>query len=159
MDYLSGSNEYVLTGQDQSTYTFDDTSPYLLKSRAWPSSETWTYAYYDSGDGADLDGKLKQVDDGYGRLLHFAYYRDTETDVYKRRQLRRVGDHTASGLDGGSPLATLSTASMPSVTWPNTVYWPVRNVQPSSVKQMKNWLFALSGLLVRAMPSVPRLYI
>ena len=32
-----------------------------------------------------------------------------------------------SGLDGGSPCLILSTASMPSITWPQTVYWPSRN--------------------------------
>ena len=31
------------------------------------------------------------------------------------------------GLAGGSPTATLSTFSMPSITWPQTVYWPLRN--------------------------------
>jgi hypothetical protein len=36
------------------------------------------------------------------------------------------------------------------------VYWPVRLEQPSSVKQMKNWLLAEFGSCVRAAPTVPR---
>ena len=41
-----------------------------------------------------------------------------------------------SGYLGGSPRVILSTCSMPSITWPHTVYLPVRKLQLSSVKQM-----------------------
>ena len=41
-----------------------------------------------------------------------------------------------SGLITGSPRLILSTFSMPSVTVPQTVYWPLRN--GASAKQMKN---------------------
>ena len=43
---------------------------------------------------------------------------------------------------------------MPSTTWPQTVYWPLRC--GVGAKMMKNWLLALFGSEVRAMPSVPR---
>ena len=38
---------------------------------------------------------------------------------------------------------------MPSITWPQTVYCPLRKLQ--SVKQMKNWLLAELGFWARAM--------
>src|ERR1044072_1780819 len=61
-----------------------------------------------------------------------------------------------SGEAGGSPLASLSTTSMPDSTSPITVYWPFRN--EASPKQMNHWLLALSLLLpLRAIPTVPRL--
>src|SRR5262249_19133497 len=59
-----------------------------------------------------------------------------------------------SGLEGGSPGLILSTASMPSITWPQIVYLPSRN--GAGAKSMKNWLLALSGSLDRAAPTVPR---
>ena len=43
---------------------------------------------------------------------------------------------------------------MPSVTWPQTVYWPLRN--GASAKQMKNWLSPESGFCARAIETVPR---
>src|SRR5476651_163974 len=59
-----------------------------------------------------------------------------------------------SGLAGGSPFLILSTNSMPDVTLPHTVYWPSRKFE--SLSTMKNWLCALFGSLVRAMPTAPR---
>src|SRR5262245_66692598 len=53
-----------------------------------------------------------------------------------------------SGLDGGSPGLILSTASMPSITWPQIVYLPLR--KGAGAKSMKNWLLALLGLFERA---------
>src|SRR3546814_2372797 len=47
-----------------------------------------------------------------------------------------------------------STCSMPSVTAPQTVYWPSR--KRASSKQMKNWLSALFGFWARAIEQVPR---
>ena len=43
---------------------------------------------------------------------------------------------------------------MPSVTSPQTVYWLSR--KRASSKQMKNWLLAEFGLVVRAMEQTPR---
>ena len=60
--------------------------------------------------------------------------------AYAARALRIL-----PGLRGGSPLGSASTCSMPSVTSPQTVYWPSRN--RASSKQMKNWLFALFGIV------------
>src|SRR5205085_3814079 len=48
------------------------------------------------------------------------------------------------GSRGGSPTGSASTYSMPLSTSPQTVYWPSR--KPASPKQMKNWLFDLSGV-------------
>src|SRR5258705_4103138 len=59
-----------------------------------------------------------------------------------------------SGFCTGSPRLILSTFSMPDVTLPQTVYWPLRN--DASSKQMKNWLSPESGLLARAIEVVPR---
>ena len=58
------------------------------------------------------------------------------------------------GLRGGSPLGRASTLSIPSVTSPQTVYWPSR--KRASSKQMKNWLLAELGSLVRAIEQAPR---
>src|SRR4029077_9586345 len=59
-----------------------------------------------------------------------------------------------SGSLTGSPRLILSTFSMPSVTLPQTVYWLLRKL--ASSKQMKNWLSPESGLLARAIDTVPR---
>src|SRR5471032_1771257 len=59
-----------------------------------------------------------------------------------------------SGLAGGSPFLILSTNCMPDVTLPHTVYWPSRKFE--SLSTMKNWLCALFGSLVWAMPTAPR---
>jgi len=53
-----------------------------------------------------------------------------------------------SGSVTGSPRLILSTFPMPSVTWPQTVYWLLRN--GASAKQMKNWLSPESGFCARA---------
>src|SRR6185312_12194420 len=58
------------------------------------------------------------------------------------------------GSRGGSPFGRASTFSMPSVTSPQTVYWPSR--KRASSKQMKNWLLAEFGLAVRAIEQAPR---
>jgi RHS repeat-associated protein len=63
-------------------------------SRSWPSTETWTYGY--------TSGKLTSVSDGYGvRQLQFSYI--SNPGQFDDGQLWRVGDHSASGLSGGSP--------------------------------------------------------
>src|SRR2546421_12243933 len=59
-----------------------------------------------------------------------------------------------SGLATGSPRLILSTLSIPSVTLPQTVYWPLSH--GDSAKQMKNWLSPESGVCARAMETVPR---
>ena len=92
---------YTLTASDESVWVFDDQK--RIRSRTWPTGEVWSYDYYVIADGVDLDGKLKQVNDGYNRALQFTYIRDTDPNVFKRRQLWRVGDHMASGLDGTTP--------------------------------------------------------
>ena len=48
-----------------------------------------------------------------------------------------------SGSCTGSPRLILSTLSMPSMTWPQTVYWRLR--KPASSKQMKNCELAEFG--------------
>jgi len=53
----------------------------------------------------------------------------------------------AALLDGVDMLHALHTC-------PHTVYW--RSSQGDSSKQMKNWLLALLGLLLRAIETVPR---
>lgn len=58
------------------------------------------------------------------------------------------------GVRGGSPLGRESTASMPLVTFPQTVYFRSRKL--ASSKQMKNWLFAELGSLDRAIEQTPR---
>jgi hypothetical protein len=74
---------------------------YRLESRAWANGETWTYMYYDVLHYAV--GKLKEVDDGYGRKLQFTYVNDSP-NPYRHLQLWRVGDQDATGLEGGTPL-------------------------------------------------------
>jgi hypothetical protein len=101
VDSTSNNARYRLIAGDKSIYVFDSAGKIQL--RLWPNGEQWTYTYYISADGADIADKLKQVSDGYGRSLQFAYYRDTYSDTYSRRKLRRVGDQNATGLDGSSP--------------------------------------------------------
>src|SRR5262245_18132256 len=59
-----------------------------------------------------------------------------------------------SGSLTGSPRLILSTFSIPAITLPQTVYWPLRN--GASAKQMKNWLSPESGFCARAIETVPR---
>src|SRR5215831_1671893 len=59
-----------------------------------------------------------------------------------------------SGSATGSPRLILSTFPMPSVTWPQTVYLPLR--KGASAKQMQNWLSPESGDCARAIDTVPR---
>src|SRR5207237_9869589 len=59
-----------------------------------------------------------------------------------------------SGSFTGSPRLILSTFSMPEVTLPQTVYWPLR--KDASAQQMKNWLSPESGLAARAIAVLPR---
>jgi RHS repeat-associated protein len=86
-----GTGEFTLVTSDKSTYLFD--SDGKLLSHVWPNNETWTYTY--TGD------VLTEVSDGYGRSLQFSYIDDP--GQFDDGQLWRVGDHTASGLDGSSP--------------------------------------------------------
>lgn len=92
MDYVSGNNTYALNGTDGTHFIFDGTS-LQLSSIQWASNEVWTYSY--------TSGKLSSVDDGYSRQLRFSYINNA--GQYDHGQLWRVGDHTASGLDTGSP--------------------------------------------------------
>ncbi len=101
VDPGSTNARYTLTAGDKSKWVFDSNKKLL--SRTFPNNESWTYTHYIASDGADLDGKLKQISDGYGRSLQFTYLRDTNPAVYKRQKLWRVGDHTATGLDGATP--------------------------------------------------------
>ncbi len=111
IDVNPGSTDarYTLTASDQSTYIFNSSK--RLLSRTWPNGEKWLYEYYKPSDGADLDGRLKRVEDGYGRALQFTYNRDTHPDAFARRKLRYVGDQNATGLDTLSPNGNFITFS------------------------------------------------
>ena len=63
-------------------------------------------------------------------------------------------DTILSGSWTGSPRLILSTLSMPSMTWPQTVYWRLRKA--ASSKQMKNCELAEFGFCERAIEQVPR---
>ena len=89
LDYVSASSDYVLTAQDKSRYHFDG-STLRLTQRDWPSGEVWSYTY-------DANGRLIQIDDGYGRQLKLAYLSDP--GQYDDGQLWRVGDQTTINLD------------------------------------------------------------
>jgi len=78
-----------------------------------------------------------------------AFLKDIERTI--RMQLDQ---QALPGARGGSPLGSASTNSMPDVTSPHTVYW--RSRKRASSKQMKNWLLALFGALVRAIEQTPR---
>ena len=101
LDHDSGNNEYVLMMEDRQTYVFDDTSPYPLKRRTWPTGEVWSYDYYEAPHIAD--GLLKEVADGYGRKLQFTYIDNSGS--HDHRQLWRVGDQDATGLETASSAA------------------------------------------------------
>lgn len=96
VDTGSTDARYILTTSDESIYVFDHQK--RLRSRQWPTAETWTYAYYTTGYA---NGKLQEVDDGYERKLQFTYI--DNSGQYDHLQLWRVGDHTATGLDGSTP--------------------------------------------------------
>jgi RHS repeat-associated protein len=93
----SGSSKYTLQASDQSTYVFDEEG--RIRSRSWATGETWTYTYYD--DPHFAEGLLKEVTDGYGRALQFAY--TDNSGQYNHKQLWRVGDQTVPDLETGSP--------------------------------------------------------
>src|SRR3954447_23638793 len=61
-----------------------------------------------------------------------------------------------SGSATGSPRLSLSTTSMPDTTSPITVYLPFSD--DPSANMMKNCEFAELGSLVRAIPTIPRVY-
>lgn len=92
--------KYTLTTQDATQYVFDTpgqltTNKWQLTSVIYPSDEIWIYTY----DGTSK--KLTDIDDGYGRGLQFSYINNPSQ--FDDEQLWRVGDHTATGLSGGSP--------------------------------------------------------
>lgn len=91
IEWDSVAEEYTLTASDKSILVFDVEGNLL--SQSWPSGEVWSYSYFDE--------KLSEIDDGYGRKLKFSY-RDNPSG-FDDDQLWRVGDHTASGLDGSTP--------------------------------------------------------
>ena len=97
----SGFSQYTLTAADKSIHVFDDAGKLL--SRTWPNGETWTYVY-DSGRLAAVVDQDYDLDPGMSttyRKLQFSYI--DHATYYDDGLLWRVGDHTASGLDGGSP--------------------------------------------------------
>lgn len=88
------SGDMTLTLPDYTTYVFRlNGAVWQLEERHWPSGEVWTYTY-------DGNGNLSNVSDGYGRILQFSYI---DNSAFDEGLLWRVGDHTASGLSGGSP--------------------------------------------------------
>lgn len=90
------TGEYTLTAGDKSLFHFDSTGKLL--SRTWTNSEVWTYSYYTTGVA---NGKLQEVNDGYGRKLQFSYI--DNVGQYDNLQLWRVGDQTATDLDTSTP--------------------------------------------------------
>ena len=62
--------------------------------------------------------------------------------------------NTLLGVAGGSPRSIASTNCIPDMTRPKTVYLLSRLKR--GWKQMKNWLFAESGSVARAIETVPR---
>jgi len=96
MDHDAAAEAYVLMLSDRSQYVFDNTT-LRLRERCWPGGEKWTYNHNGSGN-------LTNVADEYGRELAFTYYSGlTGDDEYKNGQLWRVGDQTATGLEGDTP--------------------------------------------------------
>src|SRR5258706_10622050 len=90
------------------------------------------------------------------REASFGKSRDATIHVaaYGSVMLMTLSGFTTEPLLFSSPFLMASMCSMPSVTRPHTVYLPSSQGEVS--KQMKNWLFAESGLLLRAMAQVPR---
>jgi len=82
---------------DNHSFVFNDQGK--LRFRRWANGEEWTYTYYTTPHVAA--GKLKEVGDGYGRKLQFAYL--DNSGQFNHLQLRRLGDQTASGLETVSP--------------------------------------------------------
>ena len=78
-----------------------------------------------------------------------------ETDLgMKKSYYLTIIFRILSGFAGGSPLLILSTHSMPDAIFPHTVYCPFRPLLGANM--IKNCELPLSGLLERAMPTVPR---
>jgi YD repeat-containing protein len=87
----SGTNDYILTYTDQSTYRFDSTGKLL--ERTWTSGAVWQYTY----TGSDLS----EVSALHGRKIQFVYYSGlTGSDAFKNSQLWRIGDHATTNLSG-----------------------------------------------------------
>jgi RHS repeat-associated protein len=93
----SGDSTYILTAQDGTQYHFN--AQRCIYQRRWVSGETWTYSYYAAPHFAA--GRLWEVSDGQGRKLQFSYINNN--DQFNDKQLWRVGDQTAGGLEGSSP--------------------------------------------------------
>ncbi|RMF76784.1 MAG: RHS repeat protein, partial [Chloroflexi bacterium] len=95
IDWDGVAQEYRLETPARNIYVFDSAGKLL--SRTFANGEVWRYNY----DGND---RLSEVADDYSRKLIFSYYSGLiGADAFKNDQLWRVGDHTASGLNGGSP--------------------------------------------------------
>src|SRR6185312_499971 len=77
----------------------------------------------------DRDSAVLEVDVERVFLVHDSY---SFTSAATRTRI------ILSGFWGGSPRLILSTQSMPLVTLPHTVYWPLR--EGAGAKSMKNWL-------------------
>ncbi len=92
-----GTSKYTLTAADDSTFVFDDQQ--RLRTHTWSNGEVWTYRYYQAPHYAE--GLLQEVSDGSGRKLQFTYI-DNEGQ-FDDRQLWRVGDQTAAGLETSTP--------------------------------------------------------
>ncbi len=93
MEYTD-TDEFTLRLEDRSTYVFQlDGSVWELVERRWDNGEVWSYTY-------DVDHRLTNVSDGYGRSLQLSYI---DNSAFDEGLIWRVGDQTASGLDGGSP--------------------------------------------------------
>jgi RHS repeat-associated protein len=102
LDYDSSPDEYILTAQDKSQLIFDGTSLALIRFD-WPSGDSWTYNYSGSQLTEVVDSTY-DIDPGgptVYRCLQFTYI--DNPSQFDDGQLWRVGDHTAGGLDSGSP--------------------------------------------------------
>ena len=64
-------------------------------------------------------------------------------EYYKDLKLIILSGSVTAPLLFSSPLLILSTNSIPSITFPKTVYWLSRN--GAGLKHIKNWLLALLG--------------
>ncbi len=93
----SGASTYTLTSIDKTEFVFDDQGRIRARRRA--NNEVWTYTYYAASHFAA--GLLQEINDGYDRKLQFSYLNNS--GQFNHKQLWRVGDHNAAGLESSSP--------------------------------------------------------
>jgi len=94
---ITFNGTYTLAVQGQSVFQFSSSG--ALLSQTTQDGLVWNYTYYGAGHVAQ--GLLQTVFDTDGRGLQFSYI--DHSGFFDHLQIWRVGDQSATGLDGSNP--------------------------------------------------------